>query len=146
MPRASAEYYYDHTHTLRKVYTDGAWLTEPTRDFPEIGQVELAFPLIPGKTWSFSLRDPTFAIPIVGDFTVVGCEEVTVPAGTFLAVRIDVVAGAGVPNTTVRWSYWYAPAVKFWVKHTEAPTGLVTRHGGFVLEFFTIDRGKPATP
>jgi len=48
-PKRGAEYYYDHAHTLRKVYINGTWLTQETRDFPEIGYADLVFPLVPGE-------------------------------------------------------------------------------------------------
>jgi len=48
-PKHDAEYYYDHAHTLRKVYSQGTWLTQETRDFPSIGHAELDFPLLPGR-------------------------------------------------------------------------------------------------
>ena len=61
-PKRDAEYYYDHAHTLRKVYSQGTWLTQETRDFPEIGHADLAFPLVPGKTWTVTTRDPSFGL------------------------------------------------------------------------------------
>jgi len=89
-PTRDAEYYYDHTHTLRKVNSHGTWLTQATRDFPTIGQADLDFPLVPGKTRTVTMRDLSFGLVIVGHFRVAGCEQVTVPAGTFLAARIEV--------------------------------------------------------
>jgi hypothetical protein len=44
-------FFYDQTHTLRKVFRDRAWITEPTADLP-IGRNVLEFPLYPGKPWS----------------------------------------------------------------------------------------------
>lgn len=86
-------FFYDHAHTLRKVFRDGAWLTEPNLDLSHIGMPLLQFPLEPRKWWSHqyvgragTTRD---ILTYKQTFTVVGCEQVTVPAGTFLAVVIE---------------------------------------------------------
>jgi hypothetical protein len=111
--KAKVEYYYDHTHTLRKVYSNGTWLTEPTGEFPDIGYSALAFPLTLGKTWPFTLRDRSFGLPFVGHYRVVGCEQITVPAGSFFAVRLEMNGSVmGSPQMFLQWAEWYAPAVK----------------------------------
>jgi hypothetical protein len=146
-PKPHVEYYYDHAHTLRKVYSNGTWLTQETRDFPDIGFAELAFPLVPGKTWSLALRDPSFAMVVHGYIRVAGCEEVTVPAGRFLAIRLDFTASfSGVSDGHLAVRYWYAPAVKNKVKQAFVSGQVLKEFAGYELEFFTIDSGKPATP
>ncbi len=146
-PKRDAEYYYDHTHTLRKVLSQGAWLTEETPDFPSIGQAELVFPLVPGKTWSVTMRDRSFGLVVVGHFRVAGCEQVTVPAGTFLAIRLDLAASVpGVAGAYQDVTYWYAPAVKNKVKEASAPGPLQQALVSYELESFTIDSQKPVRP
>jgi hypothetical protein len=143
-PKRDAEYYYDHTHTLRKVFSQGTWLTHETPDFPEIGHAELAFPLVPGKTWSTTRRDRTFGLVIAAHVRVVGCEQITVPAGSFLAVRLDLAASVpGVPGAYQDVTYWYAPAVKNTIKRSVAPGPLQQALVGYELESVTIDVGKP---
>lgn len=116
-----ARFFYDHEHTLRKVYRDGIWITEANLDFPLIGKPVLVFPLQVGKSWS----SQTFAREATGGstwtynqtFTVLGCEQVTVPAGTFSAVVIEEEQRifGGRPGDGVR-TWWYAPEVKYFVK------------------------------
>lgn len=144
--RRGAEYYYDHTHTLRKVFNQGTWLTQETPDFPEIGQAELVFPLVPGKTWSVTMRDRLHGLVVLGHIRVAGCEQVTVPAGTFLAIRLDLTASVpGVPGAYQDVTYWYAPAVKNRVKQSVAPGPLQQAIVGYEMESFMIDVGKPTT-
>lgn len=113
-------YYHDNTHALRKVYRDGQWITKATLDYPELGVQSLDFPLQPGKSWTSYLQardsNQNMILTYRKTFTVLGCEQVTVPAGTFLAVvieeRQDIMSG---PGNGVR-TYWYAPDVGFFVK------------------------------
>ena len=88
---------------------------------------------------------------ILGHVRVAGCEQVTVPAGTFLAVRLDLAASVpGVPGVYQDLTYWYAPAVKNMVKQSVAPGPLQPELLSYELESFMIDvginLGKPATP
>jgi hypothetical protein len=145
-PTRAAEHYYDHAHTLRKVYSQGMWLTQATREFPLIGQADLVFPLVPGKTWSLSMRDQSFGLVILVHLRVAGCEQVTVPAGSFVAVRLDLAANVpGVPGAYQDATYIYALAVKNRVEQTVAPGPLQKVFVSFELESFMIDIGKPAT-
>jgi hypothetical protein len=141
------EYHYDHTHTLRKVFSKGQWLTAPTPTFWNIGKPTLEFPLTPGHGWVYTVpaRDD-YSLPFVRRHTVVGCEQVSVPAETFVAVRIDVsqIQSNRPANAAMEWSQWYAPAVKFFVKQASGPATFWTPVIGFELESFTIDQGKPA--
>lgn len=145
-PGQNVEYYYDHAHTLRKVHTDGIWLTWDTPEFPEIGKQELDFPLTVGKIWTTTWYRYAFA-PITQDSRVAGCEAVTVPAGTFVAVRIEVSRRDTQSATAAfrRYTLWYAPAVKYWVKGTGGSATLADPFVDFEIEFFTIDARKPTT-
>jgi len=93
------------------------------------------------------MRDPSFGLVIVGHVRVAGCEQVTVPAGSFVAVRLDLAASIpGVPGAYQDGTYWYAPAVKNMVKRSVAPGPLQKAAASYELESFTIDVGKPANP
>jgi hypothetical protein len=86
-----------------------------------------AFPLQAGKTWESEVtRTRTYESDrkVVAKLTgkVVGWEKVTVPAGTFDAMKIEVKGFTNGQNLRGRWStqttdtIWYAPAVKSHVK------------------------------
>jgi len=143
-PRAT--FYYDHAHTLRKVFIDGTWLTWATPDFPEIGKSELEFPLTVGKRWTTTWYEYAFD-QVIQDSRVAGCETVTVPAGTFLAARIEVSRRntRGASAELPRYTLWYAPAVKYWVKGRGGSSTLGDPFREFDLVDFTIDDRKPAT-
>ena len=92
------------------------------------------------------MREPTFALVVLGYVRVTGCEEVTVPAGTFVAVRLDVAASVpSVPGMYQNATYWYAPAVKNKVKQSVAAGPFQKAFVSYELEAFTIDVRKPAT-
>lgn len=144
-PEPNVEYYYDHAHTLRKVYVDGTWITGETRAFPEIGKTELEFPLEVGKVWTTRWHTDG-AIQINQGSHVLGCEEVTVPAGTFVAVRIWVSRTdnrSRIPRSR-DYTLWYAPVVKYWVKGTGTFATIADRVAEFELESFAIDAAKAA--
>lgn len=83
-----------------------------------------AFPLYPGKTWSDKYNwELLGAAPAKGKAedhgSVSGWEDVTVPAGTFHALKVVVVSryyGAGGYNDESTLTYWYAPEVRRFVK------------------------------
>lgn len=147
--KAGAEYYYDHTHTLRKVWSQGQWVTAPTPDFWNIGKPNLQFPLTPGSGWVYTTpaRDD-YGMTFLRRHSVVGCEEVTVPAGTFLAVRITVsqIQHNRPANAAMDWSVWYAPAVKAIVKQASGHATFWNPVTGYELDAYTIDTKKPAAP
>jgi hypothetical protein len=145
-PKAEPLYFYDQTHTLRKVLHQGMALTVANQDFPMIGQPELVFPLTVGKTWTMTWYTD-YLVLLRRDSQVVGCEEVTVPAGTFLAVRIEASdVFTHTPGHASRThTIWYAPAVKYWVKRASGRFTQWTPLKGFELISFSIDSGKPKT-
>jgi hypothetical protein len=83
---------------------------------------DMQFPLTVGKTWTvvygFSTGGGNF-VQQTGTGTVVGIEDVTVPAGTFKAYRVESRHG---PD--LRTTFWYVPEpVGFFVKaESTAPT------------------------
>jgi hypothetical protein len=86
-----------------------------------------AFPLEVGKTWE---RENTYTRTYESDRKVVaklsgkviGWEKVTVPAGTFDALRIEVKSKYNGQNMRGRWfgqstdTIWYAPSARLYVK------------------------------
>ena len=81
-----------------------------------------SYPLEPGKSWTqkYVYRRADREIDNDATSTVVGWEDVTVPAGTFRALKVSVVTWYRRKdnNFTGRWvsSHWIAPEVKYWVK------------------------------
>jgi hypothetical protein len=85
------------------------------------------FPLVAGKTWTTRTDSTAYpsgrTIPIDTEWKVHGFEQVTVPAGTFRAIRFSYVDRVG----GVPWNddaYWIAPELNSVVKGTlrRAPT------------------------
>ena len=80
---------------------------------PHVGS--LAWPLEVGKSWSavFQFRDNVRNVRfnrVENTWRVAAEEDVTVPAGTFKALRLE---GSNPANA---WSHWYAPALRLMVK------------------------------
>lgn len=106
----------------------GEYLSPENHGFADLrmkGQHEpLRFPLTPGKTWSFeySLQNNAKRTRITQTATVKGWENVNVPAGNFMALRVE---HQGIYNSSdgdyqwsgrIRETYWYAPAARRVVK------------------------------
>ena len=119
-----AQMFYDDAHTLRKVFREGRWNTEASLDYPDIGKPKLAFPLQVGWTWSDQVIARSVGIGNViyhRTYTVLGCEQVTVPGGTFFAVVIEETQRpVGFSGGSRTW--WYAPDAKNFVKLVHRPT------------------------
>ena len=82
------------------------------------------FPLTPGKTWSAEARWQIPDIEQAGRSDVDGkvgdWEQVTVPAGTYRAIKVDLtirLIGRLGFNDTTRITYWYVPEVNRFVKY-----------------------------
>ena len=112
--------------TVRMLGADGA---ELLRFVPH--SLGLRFPLADGKRWQdrcerFDLGKPagTFS----GTFQVVGTEDVTGPAGTFRAFRVEGQAfHPQDPAKVWRFTHWYAPAARMEVRlRAVEPDGKVT--------------------
>jgi len=76
------------------------------------------------------------------EVTVVGWEEVIVPAGKFRALKIEADGGFfrldGPQRGTVKSAYWYVPEVKRWVKYAVEQTMLGrawTKEGDELVDF-----------
>ena len=97
---------------------------------PHSGQ--FAFPMAVGSIWSHAAswidsRYPDYSGPSTLVRQVEGFEEVSVPAGTFMAFRIALIAAS---FDFESWMVWYAPAEKLIVK---------TNINGFVSELFSYE-------
>ncbi|MGH7864278.1 MAG: hypothetical protein ACREQB_04770 [Candidatus Binataceae bacterium] len=83
-----------------------------------------AYPLYAGKQWDETFKWQTQdAMPVVGTSSVKGkairWEEVTVPAGTFTALRVEVSIrsfGRGGAVDFMTMTYWHVPDVRRFVK------------------------------
>lgn len=83
------------------------------------------FPLEKDKSWSGSVSWSGSGVTTKHDLKmrVAGWERVTVPAGTFDAIRVNVsgyihtTTGSGFGQGTIKDTMWYAPAVRQIVKH-----------------------------
>jgi hypothetical protein len=102
------------------------------------------FPLTPGQAWTSNTMMTLFpsgtVVPVVSDWKVHGFEEVTVPAGTFRALRftlVDRVRG----NVWNDDTYWLSPELNMTVKTTQrrAPTHPL---GAGVREAVMVERPK----
>lgn len=89
------------------------------------GQHEpLRFPLNPGKSWDFSYtaKVKMNTIRVTQRALVIGWETVTVPAGSFRALRVEHRGTYAATDNTYHWSgriretYWYAPKAQRVVK------------------------------
>jgi hypothetical protein len=148
-----AKLFYDNTHTLRKVYRDGQWVTGESVDFPDLGKIALDFPLRPGKSWTHTAHARSSGGGLIltyrSTYTVRGCEQARVPAGSFQAVVIE--EEQSIVGETVYGSrtWWYAPDVKFFVKlthgHASHP-GFWTSQSDWTLTSYQIAPTVSTTP
>lgn len=104
-----------------------------------------SFPMKVGNTWRATYTEIDYfdsgEETVQDDWEVVAYEEVTVPAGTFIAYRLTL---ADASSTNLRgggtFSYWYAPEVGFFVKID----GQDTEEGGYyVLELTDYELKEP---
>lgn len=85
-----------------------------------------AFPLIPGQSrrtefqWSLKGRVGEVRTTFRMEVTVKGWEEITVPAGTFRAIKVEASGTFQRQDAYFAgrawWEYWYVPEVRNWVK------------------------------
>jgi hypothetical protein len=147
-------FYYDRTHTLRKVIRKGESVTRASVDFPLIGRPVLDFPLQPGKSWHYMIDARSTGGNLLvyrNTFSVVGCEQVRVPAGTFLAVVITEEQDVLGANARGSRTWWYAPEVKYFVKltHGWASPGFWNQSDAVLLDYQivpSVDAATSASP
>jgi hypothetical protein len=106
--------------------------------YPDSGL--LHFPLHPGLRYTseFKVKRPRdgFFGTLKLNVEVVGWEQVSVPAGTFRALKIEAPGVADAPDnfggsSTVRYVIWYVPEVRRWVRwqfDVRNPQGRTARH------------------
>jgi uncharacterized caspase-like protein len=103
-----------------------------------------SFPLEPGKTWQAKFKNTRSDGRVFDNdrtVTVEGWEEVTVPAGTFRALKVSSltyyrrVDGAGSGGGRVVFNYWYVPEVKRPVRIEDVNIG----NNGVVIQDFTSE-------
>jgi hypothetical protein len=105
-----------------------------------------SFPMKPGKVWQQQVtwtksNEPDWKVVADLKGTAQGWEKITVPAGTFDSLRIELQGRYTGSNSQRNWSgsqkevYWFAPAVKRIVKY-EFDDG--TRKDGYELLDFKI--------
>jgi hypothetical protein len=113
--------YVDSERVIRKVKRpNGEVVTRQGAGWPydRLGQRELDFPLSVGKEWSFSF--PTRGQDVGWRlYKIVACEEVSVAAGRFSALKIAV--EVRVRNWTGKYWWWYAAKAKSSVKFEFPP-------------------------
>jgi len=116
----------ESTGLSRVLTMDGNVVRRGATDFePEIRR--FSYPLEPGKSWSvrFSyIASELNRVEVALNATVVGWEEVKVPAGTFRAMKLTYDGhwdlsisyrsggGFGAPGGPVKQTAWYVPEVK----------------------------------
>lgn len=83
------------------------------------------FPIAPGKTWAQSAHWETLAPDVTGTEEVrakaVGWERVTVPAGTYKALSVEIrdrIIGTGGVYDLITLTYWYVSDVNRFVKYS----------------------------
>ncbi len=121
---------YDKDWVIQKVVRkNGEVLTKQGTGYTTIGQKVLDFPLLVGKKWEHSFT----AAPRAGGgwglttyyeyYAVLTCEEVTTPAGTFPAFKIEVVQRSPQASSSGARHFWYSPQVKTSVRNKYVPSG-----------------------
>jgi hypothetical protein len=112
--------------------SDATWTAEwnsvvaPDEGVVEVEKGMFQFPLSPGRRYAaaWDMRRPrmgAFHVRHEYDVTVVGWEDIEVPAGRFRALKLEAQGHyrrLDRPATDeARNTYWYVPRVKRWVKH-----------------------------
>jgi hypothetical protein len=118
----------DNWNVLSSVITSES---SPTTQTYDVAVVEHLFPFRPGMSWHQRTRqmqsgDTTASVEDL-EVEVTGWEKVTVPAGTFDALKVRKVARPVRPGETAVTEYlttfWYVPEVKAEVR-VESPSGI----------------------
>ena len=118
-PPTGDTWHFDADHILLKIQkTDGITLGKPARRYQTRGVHESDFPLYLGRTWQY--KDVATAerrlTTFLHSYRVLGCEQVTTPAGTFSAARIAYTQTNRKHNTWGERTLWYAPSVHYQIR------------------------------
>ncbi|WP_174904535.1 hypothetical protein [Burkholderia pseudomultivorans] len=122
--------------------TDRSWAMSTEIDGEPSTYRYLDFPLTPGKRWQSAhgwLNRSGDPFEEDMNFTVAGPARVTVPAGTFDAIRIDGHGSweklDGRAHAGATLTIWYAPSVKRIVRYDSVRNGFMKNHpSGYSLE------------
>jgi hypothetical protein len=98
-----------------------------------------SFPLVIGKKWRYSTESG--GTHIVNELSVEGVEEVDTPAGRFLAYKIYYKQTEMSRMNSGRVRFWYAPAVKWWIKREVETSSYWAREYGLpnaVLYYYIL--------
>lgn len=110
--------------TIYRVMTDTVWTVyPPDQDFMIPGPY-IPYPLDMGDTWArYRMMDASLELPrLEHRATVVGEEQITVPAGEFLAAKIHLTTQHHDPDYTLDDGYeYYAPEAGLVAKIVEHP-------------------------
>jgi hypothetical protein len=121
--------FYNADYVIEKVITKaGRVLEKPETEFNTIGVKTIDFPLAIGKEWEYTfrtkvrspqreLKDQLLAMRL----KVVGCEEIAVKAGKFLALKIGVKQTAE-SGKSGDLTLWWSPVAKQYVKGHYVPS------------------------
>ncbi len=105
------------TYTLEWAQVEVCGFTSPRRPGPitfDPPQQFMPFPVWPGKQWSIKYTIWPGSVTYYAEGKAIGWETITVPAGTFEALKIEVtITARGQPLPR---SMWYAPEVNNFIK------------------------------
>lgn len=129
----------------------GHWFASLDKDGKEVWRTAPAlarskWPLIVGDRWQaswayYDRKAGTSQSPIMESWVVEGVEEVTVPAGTFTAFRLQ---STPMRNLVFQLTHWYAPSVGANVKEITIRTREHSQgYGRFVAELVEYEPAKP---
>jgi hypothetical protein len=110
------------------------------------------FPIYVGKKWSKMVSGKDTAggsMDYLHEFKVLVIEEVTVPAGTFKAFKIEFSKRIAIrPSDVYRHYFWYCPEIKIIIKSSYAGHEGSWRPGSsdFVLISFKLKDKQPLSP
>ncbi len=131
-----------HNKTNRNWIANLSYGREETSASPDDGT--FSWPLEVGKSWtaSYIYRDHVQGKvfnPVTATWKVTAYEDVTVPAGTFKAFRLESFPGRNMGTT---FTLWWAPEVKLIVKRVTERTRSY-RGGKFTTELVKIEKTEP---
>jgi hypothetical protein len=115
--------YIDKDWVMQQVRTpEGKVITtQGAGVYTQIGQKDLDFPAQVGKQWMFTYLAPPSSgtgvmVPYIHRYTVVACEDISILAGTFPALKVQVDQSIMGQRGSGTYFLWYAPQAKQWVK------------------------------
>jgi hypothetical protein len=116
--------YHDKDWVVRQVKKkNGEIVSAPAAGYPDIGKKVLDFPLRVGNRWQTMYSTQSVA----GDvrnyseyFDIAKCEEITTPAGSFPAFRVEVTQRT--EGFSGEYYLWYAPQARHFIRKQYKPS------------------------